>query len=128
MDRKGRWDNWVAIVAGIALALSWTWHYLLGISGGTMVLLGLLTIMASTISITRPGAVSSEAAVLGAGVVAFLLPWLFAFTGATAAAVSAWVLGACIAALGGIGLAAARANRRRDPELAWGAHRMWESA
>ncbi|WP_017613587.1 SPW repeat domain-containing protein [Nocardiopsis salina] len=122
MRRRGRWDNWAAIAAGLALALSWTWHYLLGFPGGFMMVLGLITIMASTISITRPGAVSSEAAVAGAGVLAFLLPWLLAFTGSTAAAATAWVLGAVIAILGVIGLVAARANVKRDPELAWGNH------
>lgn len=125
--RRGRWDNWVAIAAAFALALSWTWHYLLGFPGGLMMVLGLITIMASTISITRPGAISSEAAVAGAGVLAFLLPWLLSFTGSTAAAATAWGLGAFIAVLGVIGLISARANRKRDPDLAW-AKNMPEAA
>lgn len=128
MRRRGRWDNWVAIAAGLALALSWTWHYLLGFPGGFMMVLGIITIMASTISITRPGAVSSEAAVTGAGVLVFLLPWLLSFTGSTAAAATAWGLGAFIAVLGVIGLVSARANAKRDPELAWGGNHMPEAA
>lgn len=120
--RRGRWDNWAAIAAGLALALSWTWHYVLGFPGGFMMVLGLLTIMASTISITRPGAISSEAGVIGAGALAFLLPWLLSFTGSTAAAATAWGLGAFIVVLGVIGMIAARANRKRDPELAWSNH------
>lgn len=122
--RRGRWDNWATIAAGLALALSWVWHDMLGLSGGMLLALGLGIIMASVISITRPGALTSEAATAGLGVLAFLLPWIMGFTYVPVAAWSAWILGAAITALGVYGFMQAREARRRDPELAWGTHTL----
>lgn len=120
--RRGRWDNWVTLAAGLALALSWVWHSMLGLSGGMLLALGLAVIMASVISIPRPGALSGVAAIAGLGVLAFLLPWIMGFTYAPVAAWSAWILGAAITALGVFGFMQARSTRQRDPELAWGTY------
>ncbi len=118
--RRGRWDNWGTIAVGLALVLSWLWHDMLGLGGGLILLFGLGVVMASVISITKPGALTSEAAIAGLGVLAFLLPWIMGFTHVPVAAWSAWILGAAAVALGIFGFTQARENRRRDPELAWG--------
>jgi len=118
--RKGRWDNWGTIAVGLALVLSWLWHDMLGLGGGLILLFGLGVVMFSVISITKPGALTSEAAIAGFGVLAFLLPWIMGFTYVPVAAWSAWILGAAAIALGIFGFTQARENRRRDPELAWG--------
>ena len=118
--RRGRWDNWGTIAVGLALVLSWLWHDMLGLGGGLILLFGLGVVMASVISITKPGALTSEAAIAGLGVLAFLLPWIMGFTYVPVAAWSTWILGAAAIALGIFGFTQARENRRRDPELAWG--------
>lgn len=122
MRRKGRWADWAAILVGLALGVSWIWHGLYGFSGGAMFVLGLGVILAAVFSITRPGALSSEAGMLAIGVLTFALPWLAGFTTATAAAWTAWILGAGLALLGALGLLKARQARREDPELAWSTH------
>jgi hypothetical protein len=122
MGRKGRWADWAAIPAGLALGMSWIWHGMYGFSGGAMFVLGLGVIVAAVVSITRPGALSSEAGVLAIGVLVFVMPWLLGFADATAAAWTAWILGAVVALLGAFGLLKASQARRRDPELAWGEH------
>ncbi|OLT27647.1 hypothetical protein BJF83_18020 [Nocardiopsis sp. CNR-923] len=123
MREKGRWADRVAVVVGLALAVSWLWHGMLGWSGGLMFVFGLVVIMASVISLTRPGAVSGEIAALVVGLLTFALPWILEFTDRPLAAWSAWVLGAAIALLGAYGLVMATRTRRRDPELAWTVHR-----
>ncbi|PDP86844.1 hypothetical protein CQJ94_14595 [Glycomyces fuscus] len=122
MGRKGRWADWAAILAGLALGMSWIWHGMYGFGGGAMFVLGLGVIMASVVSITRPGALSSETGVLAIGVLVFVLPWLLGFADLTAAAWTAWILGAVVALLGAFGLLKASQARKRDPELAWGEH------
>lgn len=101
---RGRWDDWVAMAAGIGAAVSWAWHGMLGLGMVLMFLSGVLTVFAAMLSTTRPGMRQSEAAVLGLGLLMCCLPWLVGFTGVPAAAWTAWGLGGVIAVMGGIGL------------------------
>ncbi|MBB6118820.1 SPW repeat protein [Nocardiopsis algeriensis] len=122
MNRKGRWADWGAIVAGLALGASWVWHGMQGFSGGSLFILGLGVVVAAVFSLTRPGALSSEVATLALGVLTFLLPWLLGFTHLALAAWSVWILGAVIAVLGAYGLVKARKTRQEDPDSRWSVH------
>ncbi|MEE2038626.1 SPW repeat protein [Nocardiopsis sp. CT-R113] len=122
MREKGRWADWVAVAAGLALGVSWIWHGMYGFSGGAMFVLGLGVIVGSAFSLTRPGALSSELGVLAIGVLVFVMPWLLGFTHLPAAAWTAWIIGGGIALLGAFNLTQADRARRRDPDLAWSAH------
>ncbi|GHC76411.1 hypothetical protein GCM10007079_12710 [Nocardiopsis terrae] len=122
MRVKGRWADWASVVLGIAVGLSWIWHGMYGFSGGLFFVLGLAVVLAAAVSLTRPGAVSSEVGVLAVGALIFALPWILGFTGILGAALTAWIGGGAIAVLGAVGLVMAGAARRRDPELAWGSH------
>ena len=128
MREKGRWADWAAVVLGLAVGFSWIWHGMLGFSGGVFFILGLVAILAAGVSLTRPGAVSSEAGVFAAGALIFALPWLLGFTHVFEAALSAWVGGGAIALLGLVGLAMANQARKRDPESAWTTHSMGVSS
>lgn len=122
MREKGRWADWAAVALGLVVGLSWVGHGMQGFSGGLFFVLGLGVILAASVSLTRPGALTSEIGVLAGGVLLFALPWLLGFTHVTGAAMTAWIGGGAIAVLGAVGLVMARAARRRDPELAWGTH------
>ncbi len=122
MRLRGRWTDWVAMLAGLALGLSYIWHGMYGLGAGAMFVLGLCTIMASVMSITRPAGLASELSLLGIGVVVFALPLLLGFTGTATAAWTAWILGVVMIGLGAFGLLRAVQTRRRDPELAWPQH------
>lgn len=122
MREKGRLADWVAIAAGLALGLSFIWHGMYGIGGGALFVLGLGVIMASVVSLTRPGAVTGELAVLAIGLLVFATPWLLGYAHLPLAAWTAWILGAGIAALGAYGLVQARRTRRRDPDSVWSSH------
>lgn len=119
MREKGRWGDWAVIAAGLALGVSWTWHGLYGFSGGATFVLGLGVIVAAVISITRPGALTSELGILAIGVLVFAMPWLLSFTHNTAASWTEWIIGGCIALLGAFGVMRARQARKRDPGLIW---------
>ncbi|WP_017570884.1 SPW repeat domain-containing protein [Nocardiopsis halotolerans] len=122
MRRRGRWADWVEILAGLALVASWVWHGMQGLGGGAMFALGVGVVMAAVISLTRPGALTSEMGSLVLGALVFALPWLLDFTGVTAAAWTAWILGGAVVLLGVFGLSRAARDRRRDPDLAWSSH------
>ncbi|MFE6303960.1 SPW repeat protein [Nocardiopsis sp. NPDC057823] len=122
MREKGRRADWMAIAAGLALGISFVWHGMYGFSGGVLFVLGLGVIMAAVVSLTRPGALSGEIAVLAIGVLVFAMPWLLGYTHLAPAAWTAWIIGAAIAVLGAYGLVRARQTRRRDPDSVWSAH------
>lgn len=122
MREKGRRADWVAIAAGLALGLSFVWHGMYGFSGGALFVLGLGVIMAAVVSLTRPGALAGEVAVLAIGVLVFAMPWLLGYTHLPLAAWTAWIIGGGIAVLGAYGLFQARRTRRRDPDSVWSAH------
>ena len=119
MSLKGRWADWAAIALGLIVGLSWAVHGMYGFSGGMFFLLGLGVILAAVVSLTRPGALTGEMGVIAGGVLLFALPWLLGFTHILGAALTAWIGGIAIAALGVVGLLKARHTRRRDPEMAW---------
>ena len=104
---RGRWDDWAAVAAGLAACVSWLWHGMLGTPMAALFLLGMLTLFAAVMSLTRPGLIATEAVVLVAGVLMFCTPWAFGFADDPAAAWTAWLLGAAIAVLGVVGLPSA---------------------
>ncbi|WP_026126071.1 SPW repeat protein [Nocardiopsis gilva] len=123
MRITGRWEDWVAVVAGVAAATSWVWHGMVGAPMLALYLTGLLTVLAAVMSITRPGLIASEAIMAVLGVFMFLTPWLVGFTDVTAGAWTAWILGFVIAAVGVVDLPMANtAHHRGSPtHLARGA-------
>ncbi len=103
-----RWDDWVALATGAAIAVSWIWHGMFGIGMVLLFLFGLATVFASVLSLTRPGMVSGEAVLVVVGALVFLTPWLVGFADKPAAAWTAWIGGAVIAAMGVVGLPLSR--------------------
>ncbi|RCV50528.1 SPW repeat protein [Marinitenerispora sediminis] len=113
MKMKGRWEDWVALVAGVVAMISWLWHGMLGYGMAAMFLLGILTVLAAVMSITRPGLIATEAATLVLGVLMFVTPWVLGFAGNPAAAWTAWIVGLVIAVMGAIGLPMSNVTHRR---------------
>ncbi len=109
---KGRWEDWVVVVAGAASAVSWVWHGMVGVGMAVLLILGVLSVLAAVISITRPGLIATEVVTLALGVLLFLSPWLLAFIGTMAAAWTAWTAGAVIAVMGIVSLPLANTGHR----------------
>ncbi|GAB3487563.1 hypothetical protein [Nocardiopsis coralliicola] len=109
MNTKGRWTDWVALAAGVLLVIGWVWHGTGGAGGAFLFLAGMLIVLASIMSITRPQMMAGEGFVFAFGALAFLAPWMMALP--PAAAWTGWILGgaAMLAALAGVVQLARRA-------------------
>jgi VIT1/CCC1 family predicted Fe2+/Mn2+ transporter len=100
MQRWTRWQDWVALVAGGYAILSPIWTDATTKAGWTMIVLGALTVLASASALYRSGDVISEGAHAVLGVLFFVAPWVMGFSGTTAMAWTAWVVGVVTFAVG----------------------------
>jgi hypothetical protein len=93
-----RWQDWVTTAAGVFLAISPLWVNLS--TGGiwAMVIIGLAMAALGMVALASPGMVADEWMAVAAGAVAFIAPWVFSFTGYTAAAWTSWIVGVVVAA------------------------------
>lgn len=96
MKKSTRWQDWVALIAGVIALLAplvtttdtrATW---------TMVILGGLTVLASAYSLFAPGERESmqEASHAVLGVLLFIAPWVMGFADMSGLAWTAWITGA----------------------------------
>ena len=104
MQKWTRWQDWVALAAGLAAALSPLVTDTTTSATWTMVVLGVLIIAASVYSLAMPGDVISEGshAVLGALLV--ISPWVMGFADMEGLAWTAWIAGAVTLVVGALGL------------------------
>jgi len=93
MQKWTRWQDWVAVVAGAYAILSPIWTDTTTKATWTMVVLGALTVLAALGSLASPGHLLTEGAVAVLGVLFFISPWVMGFSGTTAMAWTAWVVG-----------------------------------
>lgn len=114
MGGKGRSADWIAVAAGVLLSVSWIWDAMVGPPRAAMFVLGLLIVLAATMSITRPGLMAGEAVVFALGALVFVLPWLMEFTLNPVAAWTSWILGLVAMVAGVVGsLQASGMHRHR---------------
>ncbi|HET6625211.1 MAG TPA: SPW repeat protein [Nocardioidaceae bacterium] len=93
MRKWTRWQDWVALVAGVYGFLSPLWTDTTSEATWTMVVLGVITALVSLYSLAMPGDVISEGAHVVLGILFFISPWVMGFQDLTAMAVTAWVVG-----------------------------------
>ena len=93
MQRWTRWQDWVALVAGAYALLSPIWTNTTTAATWTVVVLGVLTVLASVWSLAMPGDVISEGAHAVLGVLFFIAPWVMGFSNMNGMAMTAWVVG-----------------------------------
>ncbi|WP_416418200.1 SPW repeat protein [Paenarthrobacter aromaticivorans] len=89
-----KWQNWVAVAAGLYAALAPIWTPSDGKTTATLIVLGVLTVLAGLIDLAIPHLLSVEYAQGILGVLLFISPWVLAFTGLTGIALTAFVCGA----------------------------------
>lgn len=96
-----RWQDWVAAVLGAYTALAPIWTGADQVAVTTLVVFGVLILLAALWSLAQPGAVSSEYVHAALGVLLFLAPWVFGYYSTFAmAAWTSWGVGVLTAALG----------------------------
>jgi hypothetical protein len=89
MKKWTRWEDWVAVVAGLAVALSTLIVAPMGASVAMMVTLGVLLVISGLVNLAWPGLVAMEYVQGALGVLLIISPWIGGYADTTAAA--AWV-------------------------------------
>jgi SPW repeat-containing protein len=94
MKKWTRWQDWVAVAAGLYAALSTMWTVQAGASTSLMLVFGVLLIVAGLWNLAAPGLAAMEwiEAVLGA--LLFISPWIGGYAMQTGAAWTSWICGA----------------------------------
>jgi hypothetical protein len=116
MQKWTRWQDWVAVVGGAYAILSPIWTSTTTKATWTMIVLGALTALAALSSLAIPDNVVSDGAVAVLGVLFFISPWVMGFSGTTAMAWTAWVVGVVMVAVGA--LAWPESNRLHHQHMA----------
>jgi hypothetical protein len=93
MKKWTRWQDWVAIAAGLYAALATLWTTQAGASTAFMITLGVLLIIAGLWNLAMPRQVYTEWAEAILGLILFLAPWLGGYAGELGAAATSWVCG-----------------------------------
>jgi hypothetical protein len=110
-----RWQDWVALVAGLYAALSPIWVSTTHEGGAvaSLIVLGVLLVLTSLGSLARPAAAATEWLTALWGVLLFVAPWVITYSSLSGAAWTSWIVGA-IGFLAGVtaGLTGGVAHRR----------------
>jgi hypothetical protein len=113
-----RWQDWVALVAGLYAALSPIWVGTTHEGGAvaSLVVLGALLVITSVVSLARPAVVAAQWLIALWGVLLFVAPWVITYTALGGAAWTSWIVG-IIGVLAGlsVSLSCDLAHRRAIP-------------
>lgn len=109
MKLSKRWQDWVALVAGLYAVLSPLWTRTEMGGTWTMVALGVLLALAAAWSIAVPDAVVSEFTHIGLGALFVISPWVMGFADTMPMAWTAWIVGIVAIVTGVLALPASRA-------------------
>lgn len=109
-----RWQDYLTTLAGAVMALTPLWFDLDTTGTWAMVIIGVVMAGLGLIALSAPGFVADEMAAAASGVVAFIAPWVFSFTGYTEAAWTAWIVGVVVFASALAALPASLAVHRRQ--------------
>ena len=100
MKKWTRWQDWVAVAAGLYVALSTIWIAHTGASLPIMLVLGVLLVAAGLWSLAMPGLVSMEWIHVALGVLLIVSPWVGNYTSNAAASWTSWIAGVVALAAG----------------------------
>lgn len=101
MKNWTRWQDWVALIAGVYALLSPIWTDTDTTATWTMVVLGVVIAAAALWSMNRPADASADYALVILGVLLFISPWVMGFDTMDGLALTAWIAGV-VTALSGI--------------------------
>ncbi|KRE22364.1 SPW repeat protein [Agromyces sp. Soil535] len=96
MKQWTRWEDWVAIAAGLAVALSTLFLAPMGASVAIMVTLGVLLVISGVVNLAFPGMVAMEYVQGALGLLLIISPWVGGYVDTTTfgAAWMSWICGA----------------------------------
>lgn len=94
MKKWTRWQDWVAVVAGLYAALATLWTTPAGASLILMLVFGILLVASGVWNLAQPGMVVTEWVQLALGVLLFISPWIGFYAAQTGVAWTSWIAGA----------------------------------
>ncbi len=96
MKKWTRWEDWVAIAAGLAVALSTMFLPPMGASVAIMLTLGILLVASGVVNLAFPGMVAMEYVQGALGLLLIISPWVGGYADAMTfgAAWMSWICGA----------------------------------
>lgn len=101
MKKWTRWQDWVAVAAGLVAAVAGIMMTPgMGMSMTMMIVLGVLMIAAGVWSLAAPGLVSMEWILAAIGALLFISPWIGSYAGDAGPALTSWICGAVCAVAG----------------------------
>ena len=95
-----RWQDWVAVVAGVYAFLSPIWTPTVSKATTTLVILGIVAAVVGLVALAMPGAAALEWLKVVVGVLMFIAPWVIGFTATTGMAWTAWIVGVVLVVVG----------------------------
>ena len=104
MQKWTRWQDWMALVAGVCAALSPLFINANDTVTWTMVALGVVTAGVALWSLAMPDDRISEYALVLLGVLFIASPWVMDFVANDNMALTAWIVGAVTAIAGVLGM------------------------
>jgi SPW repeat len=98
MTKWTRWEDWVAIAAGLAVALSTMFMPAMGASVAIMATLGVLLIISGLVNLAFPGMVAMEYVQGALGLLLIISPWVGGYADAMTfgPAWMSWICGAVV--------------------------------
>lgn len=101
MKKWTRWQDWVAVAAGLVAAVAGIMMAPgMGMSMTMMIVLGVLMIAAGVWSLAAPGLVSMEWILAAIGALLFISPWIGSYAGDAGPAWTSWICGVVCAVAG----------------------------
>jgi hypothetical protein len=90
-----RWQDWVALVAGLYAVLSPIWVDTTHEGGAvaSLIVLGALLVLTSVAALARPSVVAAQWLVALWGVLLFVAPWVITYSSLSGAAWTSWIVG-----------------------------------
>lgn len=93
MKKWTRWQDWVALIAGVYTFLSPIWTNTDTKATWTMVILGVVVAVVALWSMNNPGDRTADYALVLMGVLLFISPWVMGFDTMDGLALTAWIAG-----------------------------------
>ena len=93
MKKWSRWQDYVAVVAGLFAALSTMWTTQQASSRVMMIGVGVLLVLSGVWNLMRPGMPVAEWVQMILGALLFISPWIAGYTGHMGAAWTSWIAG-----------------------------------
>ncbi|WP_345428701.1 SPW repeat domain-containing protein [Pseudonocardia xishanensis] len=107
-----RWQDWVALVIGVLVALSPIVVATSTAAVWTLVVLGVVLALTALWSLAQPGSVASEWVHGVLGVLLFIAPWVMGYSDLTGASWVSWVGGVLAVVVAATALPAAQTAHR----------------